>query len=60
MQLVRIHAPDDDWRASVRQSEIVARLDELGADQVELLFGAGGFPTQWNPIVVDWLREHPR
>lgn len=56
MQLIRIHPPDDDWRASVRQSEIVARLDELGADQVRMLIGHG-LPEVWTPIILAWLKE---
>jgi hypothetical protein len=60
MQLVRIHPPDDDWQASVRQSEIVARLDALGPDAVQMLYGTGGLPTNWDLIVRAWMKEHER
>lgn len=57
MRLVRIHPPDDDGQAAARQHEICQRLDQLGSDAVRLLFANGGLPTNWNPIVIEWLWE---
>ena len=52
----RIHPPDTDAEAAARQLEICQRLDQLGPMQVELLLRTGGLPTNWSPIIGEWLR----
>lgn len=53
--MIRIHPQDTDAQAKERQDLIVNRLKELGRDHVERLHATGGLPTQWNPIILDWL-----
>lgn len=52
---IRIHPMDTDEEATKRHQEIVARLEVLGHNQVALMQQTGGFPTNWNTIVTDWL-----
>jgi hypothetical protein len=35
---------------------IIARLEELGENQVKLLMSTGGLPTGWQPVIIEWLR----
>jgi hypothetical protein len=35
--------------------QIIARLENLGADQVRLLVSTGGLPSGWNVRIVEWL-----
>jgi hypothetical protein len=46
--------------ANVDETQIIKRLDELGASQVRLLFSSGGLPPGWNPTIVRWLSERDR
>lgn len=35
----------------------IARLNELGVEQVKMLMSHGGLPTEWNATIYEWLRE---
>jgi hypothetical protein len=43
-------------RDARRRARIVGRLEELGVEQVRTLIGTGALPTEWNPIIADWLK----
>lgn len=53
---IRIYHGDSADEAKARHETIVKRLVELGPEQVKLLLSSGGLPTQWNPIIYDWLK----
>lgn len=53
---IRIFHGDSDDEVKARHEQITKRLDELGANQVRTLATTGGFPTQWNPIILGWLK----
>ncbi len=36
---------------------ILARLEELGPDQVKQLHSTGGLPVHWNVTIMDWLTQ---
>jgi hypothetical protein len=54
-QPIRIFHGDDDAAARKRHEDIVKRLEEFGPEQVRAMMGHG-FPTQWNPVIVAWLK----
>jgi hypothetical protein len=35
--------------------QIIARLEQLGPQQVRLLVSSGGLPTGWNVRIAEWL-----
>ena len=39
------------------EATIVKRLDDMGYNQVKLLFTTGGFPTGYNHLITQWLAE---
>lgn len=43
-------------RDARRRARIVGQLEALGVEQVRSLIGTGALPTEWNPIIVDWLK----
>ena len=57
MDTIRIHHADSDDEAKERHDGIIKRLEELGKEQVKTLLASGGLPTNWNPIVLAWLKH---
>lgn len=57
METIRIHPMDTDEEARERHEGILKRLEELGAPQVRTLMSFSGLPTNWNPIIADWLKD---
>ena len=53
---IRIHPNDTDEAAKYRHRRIEKRLEELGHDQVQAMLNRGGLPTNWDPIIVAWLK----
>jgi hypothetical protein len=54
---IRIHWSDvTDEQVAARHAQIVARLDELGAEAVRAHLAVDGLPQIWRPIIVEWLR----
>ena len=53
---IRIHPSDTDEAAKDRHRRIEKRLEELGHDQVQAMLNRGGLPTNWDPIIVAWLK----
>ena len=53
---IRIHPNDTDEAAKDRHRRIEKRLEELGHDQVQAMLNRGGLPTNWDPIIVAWLK----
>jgi len=43
--------------ANINVNQIVARLEELGVEQVRLLMQTGGLPPLWNTTIVEWLSK---
>jgi hypothetical protein len=39
------------------KSEIVGRLEGMGANQVQVQLMAGQLPGSWNPVIREWLAE---
>lgn len=52
---IRIYPGDSEEEVKARHEKIVARLEELGPKQVEMLMNTGGLPPQWNPIITGWV-----
>ena len=55
MAMIRIRHQDDDDEAYARHKQIEEKLEEHGADAVRAMLGHG-FPTEWNPIIIAWLK----
>ena len=52
---ISIFHGDDEAATRTRHEDIIKRLESFGPDQVRIMIGQG-FPTQWNPIILAWLR----
>lgn len=54
---IRIHHADTADQVRERHERIVARLDELGPEQVRFLQGNGKLTTEWDPIISAWFAD---
>jgi hypothetical protein len=48
-----VDVTDEDVRA--RHAEIEGRLENMGLAKVKIMFERGGFPTEWNPILLAFM-----
>lgn len=56
--VIRIHHADSEDQARARQKRIEERLAHFGPASVLTMQASGGFPTQWDPIIRDWLKAN--
>ena len=53
---IRISAVDvTDEAVRARHEDIEQRLSNMGLAKVKILFERGGFPTEWNPIILAFV-----
>lgn len=48
---------DKRTHAEKNHDEAVARMDELGADQVRQMMTSGNWPQAWHQKDIEWLKD---
>jgi hypothetical protein len=54
---IRIHHSDSEDEVRARHERVVARLVELGPDEVQRMRDRDELPAAWAPIVRMWLKR---
>lgn len=56
--VIQIYHADTPDTARARQKRIEDRLAHFGPASVRTMQASGGFPTQWDPIIREWLKAN--